>query len=304
MASALPRGVFDVTAAAGLSLLERPGTAAAFDAFRERVRTRWDERHLIVEADGLPDHPMMKGIRAWQQQVPLSQPYTGSNAWLIPLRPVLAERPLSARTGLFRGAIALAVNGVPIFNALNNRGEDAYLAGELDEWGGHAGRADDYHYHIAPLHLQRVIGTRQPIAYALDGFPIYGLTEPDGKAAGPLDDLNGHADGKGGYHYHATKTYPYVNGGLRGVVEIRGDQVEPQPRSVPLRPALPPLRGATITGFETTAAGARSLTFTWNDREYRINYRSSVGSAIFDYVGPDGQTRTVAYPLEGASVSR
>ena len=46
------------------------------------------------------------------------------------------------------GAIALAVNGMPIFNALNNRGDDAYLAGELDDWGGHAGRADDYHYHM------------------------------------------------------------------------------------------------------------------------------------------------------------
>jgi hypothetical protein len=75
---------------------------------------------------------MMIGITAWQQQVPLSQPYTGKNVWRIPLKPVVATRPISARTARYRRAIALAVNGVPIFNALNNGGEDAYLAGELD----------------------------------------------------------------------------------------------------------------------------------------------------------------------------
>lgn len=75
---------------------------------------------------------MLVGIRSWQQQVPVAQPYTGSNAWQIPLKPRLADRPVSAKNNLYRGAIALAVNGVPIFNALNNRDEDALLAGELD----------------------------------------------------------------------------------------------------------------------------------------------------------------------------
>lgn len=47
------------------------------------------------------------------------------------VRSELTEEPVSARTGLFRGAIAIAVSGVPIFNALNNRGDDAFLVGEL-----------------------------------------------------------------------------------------------------------------------------------------------------------------------------
>jgi hypothetical protein len=38
--------------------------------------------------------------------------------------------------------------------------------------GGHSGKADDYHYHIAPLHLQALIGADKPIAYALDGYAI------------------------------------------------------------------------------------------------------------------------------------
>src|SRR5205814_9115372 len=142
--------------------------------------------------NGFPDHPMMVGIKAWQQQVPLPQPYTDKNAWQIPLKPRLAEKPISAKTALFSGAIAVAVNGVPIFNALNNRGEDSFLIGELDEFGGHSGRADDYHYHIAPLHFIKVVGPTAPIAFTLDGFPIYGLTEPDVSPPEHPDALHGH----------------------------------------------------------------------------------------------------------------
>src|SRR5438067_1282618 len=77
--------------------------------------------------------------------------------------------PVSIKNRFLRGAIALAANGIPIFNPQNNRGEISYEIGELDEWGGHCGRADDYHYHIAPLHLQEVLGRELPIACALDG---------------------------------------------------------------------------------------------------------------------------------------
>lgn len=44
--------------------------------------------------------------------------------------------------------------------------------------GGHCGRADDYHYHIAPVQLEKQVGKGMPIAYALDGYPIYCYTEP------------------------------------------------------------------------------------------------------------------------------
>ncbi len=135
------------------------GPAASFNAFAPLVRTRTDSAYLYVESNGMPEHPMMIGITAWQQQVPLPQPYTGDNAWRIPLNPVPAKEPMSAKEDFFRGAIALAANGVPIFNPIKNDGRaDPFLAGELDEYGGHSGRVDDYHYHISPLHLQTVLG--------------------------------------------------------------------------------------------------------------------------------------------------
>ena len=278
-----------------------PTTIPGFAAFQSTVMTLADERFLYVASDGMPAHAMMVGIRSWQQQVPLPQPYSGDNAWRIPRHGMLAEQPISGRDRLFRGAIALAVNGVPVFNARNNRGEDAYLAGELDEWGGHPGRADDYHYHVAPLHLQVRVGAGDPIAYALDGFPIYGLTEPDGSPARSLDDLNGHQDAADGYHYHATTGYPYINGGLRGVIDsVWDDQVEPQPRTTPIRQALEPLRGATVTGFEVTGPDAYALTYHLGGQPYVVAYRREGSAYLFDFTSPSGQTRSERYGQQRA----
>lgn len=320
-----------------------PPQAAPFNAFAPFVKTRWDERWLFVESDGLPhvpggkpgtfvfSHPMMVGITAWQQQVPLPQRYVGDNAWRIPLKPEIAEKPVSAKEQLFRGAIALAANGVPIFNPIKNDGRtDTFLAGELDEFGGHCGRADDYHYHIAPTHLQKYVGAAQPIAYALDGFPIYGLFDPAAKKGGPnedqccplggtekLDELNGHygaaskdappgtvggtvggAAGKGLYHYHASVKYPYLNGGMRGVVTVKDDQIDPQPRASSPRAALPPLRGAKITGFKATGKEnqpAWSLEYTIAGKKSFVNYRLVDGKWTFDFVDPSGATKTDTY---------
>lgn len=272
-----------------------PDPLPGFAAFQEHLQLRQDAVYQYVASNGLPAHLMMIGIRSWQQQVPLPQPYTGTNAWSIPLQPALAAQPVSGKTALYNGAIALAVNGVPIFNALNNRGDDAYLVGELDQWGGHAGRADDYHYHIAPLHLQEVLGPGLPIAYALDGFPIYGTTEPDGSAVTGLDEFNGHFDTAGHYHYHGTTTYPYINGGMRGVVTVRDDHIEPQPHAHPVRPALQPLAGAVITDFQVTGEMAYMLAYELNGETHYVNYGLRAGQYVFEFVAPSGATRIETY---------
>lgn len=278
--------------------METPEMAAAFDAFvkNKSVTTRWDKDYFYIESNGMPDHPMMVGITAWQQQVPLPQAYVGNNAWQIPLHPVSAKNPVSANGNFLRGAIALAVNGIPIFNPLNNRGDDAYLFGELDEFGGHCGRADDYHYHIAPTHLEKINGKSLPLAYALDGYPIYGYDEPDGSPVKNLDKLNGHKGADGKYHYHATKTYPYLNGGFYGVVTERGGQVEPQPRAEPMRPSLTPLRGAKITNFQETKPGSYQLTYDVSGKMGTVSYTiNKNGSVDFVFVGTNGKSTTESY---------
>lgn len=257
----------------------RTGPEAAFARFAPAVRTRTEGGFLFVESNGLPAHGMMIGITAWQQQVPLPQPYTGANAWRIPLAPVAAPQPIPVRDRFLRGAIALAVNGIPIFNPQNNRGELSVEIGELDQWGGHCGRADDYHYHVVPLHLQSVVGEGLPVAYALDGYPILGLKEPDGSIPANLDACSGHETPGLGYHYHATSRYPYVIGAFRGVVVERDGQVDPQPRAQPVRPALQVMRGARITGFAGTP-DQRGATL-----EYAVGART--GRVAYAATGPD-----------------
>ncbi|MFZ9882527.1 MAG: YHYH protein, partial [Phycisphaerales bacterium] len=314
--------------AAALATGEKPPQAAIFDAFAPFVKTRFDERWLYVESDGLPHEPlktkMMVGIRAWQQQVPLPQDYSGANAWQIPLKPELADKPIPGRDNLRKGAGALAANGIPIFTALNNGGRDSFAIGELDEFGGHCGRADDYHYHAAPLALERIVGKGKPIAYALDGFPIYGLFDPKAKAGDdlacpcgshePLDELNGHfcevpkGEGLGGgtrsYHYHSSKTFPYINGGLRGKVQLSGagpeNEVVPQAHANPVRPALPPLRGARITGFEETGEKAWKLTYEVAGKSATVAYRvESDGKVQFTFTDANGEVRSETYSPRG-----
>src|ERR1035438_5004184 len=127
------------------------------------VKWHQDENFYYLESTGMPTHKMMVGITAWQQQVPLPQDFTGDNAFKIPRHPVFADKPVSAKTALFSGAIAVAVNGIPIFNPIKNDGRtDTYLAGELDVFGGHCGRADDYHYTSRPFTWLTPWGKRIP----------------------------------------------------------------------------------------------------------------------------------------------
>ena len=273
-----------------------------FGRFGPKVRASTNATHWIVESDGMPDHRMMVGITAWQQQVPLPQPYTGDNAWRIPRFPVPAANPLSAKDHFFRGAIAVAVNGVPIFNPIKNDGRtDTFLAGELDEFGGHCGRADDYHYHIAPTHLQERVGAGEPIAVALDGYWIYGFTEPDGSAVGPLDAFNGHSTPALGYHYHATRAYPYLNGGFHGEVVEREGQVDPQPRAAPVRPALPPWRGARITGFDRVRSNAVEefhLEIEAAGQAHHLRYRLNTNQTVtFEGRDGDGLVSSQTFPM-------
>ncbi|MFO0910142.1 MAG: YHYH protein [Isosphaeraceae bacterium] len=274
-----------------------PAMLASFKPFASKLELRWDEDYAYVGSNGVPDHPMMIGITAWQQQVPLPQSYFGSNAWRIPLHPVPARQPLSARDHFFRGAIALAVNGIPIFNPIKNDGRtDTFIAGELDDYGGHCGRADDYHYHIAPVHLAPKLAKGQPLAYALDGYPIYGYEEPDGSKAVRLDVFNGHEDAQKQYHYHATKAYPYLNGGFHGEVVEREGQVDPQPHADPVRPALPPLRGAKITGFENPKPGNFTVTYDIRGRKSFVKYTiQDKGSVAFQFVDSTGRTTNQTY---------
>ena len=250
---------------------------SAFTPYKPSITTKWDNTYFYIGSNGLPSHNMMIGITNWQQQVPISQPYTDNNSWSIPLQPAYATTPLSTKTNLMKGAVAVAVNGIPIFNALNNRGEDSYLIGELDNWGGHCGRGDDYHYHAAPLHLSNTSGLK-PIAFALDGFPVYGTKEPDGTAMSILDSCHGHVGTNNIYHYHGTTNYPYVVGAMKGKVNLDPttaapeNQILPQAFTKAVRPATNPLKGASITDFAAVGTNGYILTYKIGTKTGYVKY--------------------------------
>lgn len=263
--------------------------AAAFEPFIPEVHTFWDSTYFWVESKGIPTtHPMMAGISStgWQRQVPIPQCYTGANAWPFPLNPVKAANPIPVDSVHFtRGAIAIAVNGVPIFNQHTNTGADAFASGQLDQYGGHSGRADDYHYHIAPLHLYAFTRTSLPVAYGLDGYPVFGSVEPDGTPMKALDANHGHTYG-GNYHYHGTTAYPYMIGRMAGqVTEDNTHQLVPQAAAHPVRAGQNPLKGALITACNPNGKGnGYTMIYTYQNKTDSVVYSwDAKGNYTFKY---------------------
>lgn len=268
---------------------------SAFTPFKPNVNTHWDATYFYVESKGIPNHSMMTGITKWQQQVPIPQCYTGANAWSIPLNPTIAASPVPVNQNHFlRGAVAIAANGVPIFNPYTNTGVDALVDGQLDNWGGHSGRADDYHYHIAPLSLYSLGQTPEtlPCAFALDGFAVYGSKEPDGSNMAALDSCHGHYGSNGVYHYHGTTTAPYMIGYMVGsVTEDATLQIIPQAAAKPVRPSLTPLTGATITAFAPNSTNnGYNLTYTKSGQNYNVNYSWTTNVYTYNFISPTGTT--------------
>jgi len=261
---------------------------SAFSYYKPTINTRWDNTYFYVESKGIADHEMMIGITSWQQQVPIPQCYVGANAWSIPLNPVIATTPVPVNNKHFlRGAVAVAVNGIAIFNPYTNTGVDAFLDGQLDNFGGHSGRADDYHYHIAPTVLYNKIPKTSPIAFALDGFAIYGSLEPDGSAMKALDANHGHYGSNGAYHYHSSSSAPYMIGNMVGkVTEDSTLQIIPQAAAKGVRPALTPLKGATITHCYPYPTGdGYKLTYTVGSEKDTVDYSwTSAGKYTFKFI--------------------
>jgi hypothetical protein len=243
---------------------------------------------------------MMVNITAWIAQVPVPHPYTGDNAWSIPLRPEYAENTVTIADDLQRGAIAIASNGIPIFNPVNASGLISKEIGELDDFGGHSGRAADYHYYAAPLHLETA--DNRPIAYAFDGFPVYGSTEPDGTAMRELDSFHGHEAVDGSYHYHGTESFPYILTALRGTVTLDPMTSAPQTQIIPqarTEAFRDPPHGISsdnliITGLTAAAAG----------NGYVLEYEISSTPGSVDYSWTDDDVTTfVFHDVDGSTTT-
>lgn len=295
--------------------------AASFGAFKPRVRSYYDATTFYVESDNVPNPAIMPtlmvGITSWQQQIPVPTSYFASttnperdqgsigfnkpNVWRLPLVPTPSASPIPINSANFlRGAIAVGADGIAIFNPRNNTGRFSQEIGELDIYGGHCGLADDYHYHIAPVHLQAILGVDKPVAWALDGYPIYGYTEPDGTPRQTLDANGGHDHGAWSYHYHAIGSAatgpanPYLHTAFRGTVINFGNQVDGQPEVQNMRQSgtggytAQAVQGARIVAyknpvaFDVDAVGNMSESLTGTPSADQFLMRVQIGTATYD----------------------
>lgn len=258
----------------------------------------------ISEIDVTTD-PTMNGITSTNLQVPTAQNFQGANGWKIPLYPTLASAP----TPVDSGPIGVAINGIPIFNPCVQQGcnastGDTKALGQLDNCNGHAGRADDYHYHAAPTCLmaeqQASYWNTHPVGWALDGFAIFGYNDADGTVATRDSVCGGNTspvqNAPSGYSYHIIDTFPYIsNNNLCGTpspdLANQGSKYHPfrQPPVTPFNVANMALTTDPSDGYQVlqfTSAITFDTTETGSDNyvnppgTYQIRYKQVTGNAL------------------------
>jgi diguanylate cyclase (GGDEF)-like protein len=135
----------------------------------------------------------------------------------IPTSPATAAAPSDTPLG----PIGVSVNGVVFFNQYAAMRQPlTFEIVSFDRFNGHPSPSNQYHYHFEPLSLTESNRGRL-IGVLLDGFPVYGPTDSDGRTPADLDACNGHTAATpefttGIYHYHTTTAVPYISGCFRG----------------------------------------------------------------------------------------
>ena len=272
-------------------------TASVADAgFADSVTVICTQTQATLTSDTYPDHDLMTGIIGTNEQVPVPADYGAP----VGLAPAYVGAPQTRDA-----ALGVAVNGVPIYDytgggemsqddlAHHQTRHDTLQTGQLDVCGGHAGRGDDYHYHVAPtcmIDQMANAGDDAIIGWAFDGFPIYGDANPDGTviADGVLDVCNGQTDDTFGYRYHTSQDAPYIVQCLMGEVVDFDSLPRVRPMSLAgggrgLAAGRPPQGGVADLVFTQTADGSRSMDYTYQGEDYYIRYVPSETDNCYDY---------------------
>lgn len=225
---------------------------------------------FVVQSNGIPNFEFV--------QVTPNQLAAQNYTWEIPLQPQMAAEPADIPR---LGAVAVAVNGIPIFGpneAPRDDYGDPYLDGLLDYCNGHTAQQGIYHFHARPDCLFETIDNQVGlvIGYAFDGYPILApyLCQDEqctsvkkvrsswqrtkevrnaweahqySEGSGDLDRCNGLAFADGSYAYFATDTFPYFLGCYRGVATVSDPGLGGPGQGQPL-PGQPPRDGPPPAG--------------------------------------------------------
>lgn len=150
------------------------------------------EGKRIIVSNGIPDHKHVQS----NPNAPCEMD------WYVEL-PLNPTKQTSITELEHKGIIAMAINGVPAYGAMEGSDGNAMaIDGQFDDaafWYGHATMANVDHYHNSQMGKETV-SDEVLLGYALDGFKIYGYTNKPEK----LDECNGRKV-KGEYRYYVRK---------------------------------------------------------------------------------------------------
>jgi hypothetical protein len=230
-------------------------TTSAVENHQCEVSITINETHLIIDTNGLPNHDFESTLACSQAgDCSTAQSYT----WSIPRSPVndttgghdstdCPEANGDKECAPERGAVAVAINGVPIFGPEDGPGGDAVAAEhgaynedrqpiELGICHGHAAQGGTYHYHADGncMHWHPENGesiendydesTIQAVAQntydgnhsevigvAYDGYPIYGFWGYDDQM-NVVEMKSSYKLKQGETGYNGIDSYEYVEG--------------------------------------------------------------------------------------------
>jgi YHYH protein len=181
----------------------------------------------LIEGNGLPvqtptgSFPIAPDDPAYRYDTNPNSILAQTLSITLPADPQIAARPSCVPMGM----IGVALNGVAIFNALDDGARDAVAHEVQDLCNGHPQARGEYHYHGPSPCLPGETENDTLIGYALDGFGIYSIYDAQGteQTDADLDACHGRVsevDWNGKrvaiYHYVLTREYPYTIGCFKG----------------------------------------------------------------------------------------
>ena len=175
--------------------------------------------YYTVYTNGVPSHSNYKWPRADEfRAIYLNVTHSAIN---IPKTPKLRDKPMMC---VPFGLVGIATGGVLIYNAYTPRKNCpiANLVEAFDMCMGHPDPGGGYHYHgHSSCNRMEVCGEESKIfGVALDGIPIYGPFDENGKQLiqTDLDICGGRTGSDGRYKYHITGDPPYLLNCFKGEI--------------------------------------------------------------------------------------
>jgi YHYH protein len=185
----------------------------------------------VVRANNLPTHasgefPIRPGSAAHAYDRNPNSIKEQTVLLRLPAQPQIAAQPSCVPLGM----VGFALSGVAIFNAFDVQGRDAPAYEIQDKCNGHPERNGSYHYHdwspcLANYASGKAYAHDEPVGWMLDGFPILGPYDAQGKpfTNSQLDECHGMMGSvriagvsQAMYHYRFTLEYPYTIGCFKG----------------------------------------------------------------------------------------